>query len=226
MYRATITCRLSRIDQENVSSKVDQWKSRYDREKLYFRPHLHEDTHENDVQQNSEIDSEMKDEGTEESVYLTRHRKSRDGKTLLFVHQTTWQRQLLKRYADVHCMLVRRYILNHQVPPPPAPAPLFFVAVKTNVDYQIVASFVTHDETTESITEALGVLRQWNPGWSAGYLFHRSLRTGNQCYREYLKSCDSFTVSCFQIRFNGKEKLYIASLVYKFSGKSLMLNKK
>lgn len=71
------------------------------------------------VQQNSEIDSEMKDEGTEESVYLTRHRKSRDGKTLLFVHQTTWQRQLLKRYADVHCMLVRRYILNHQVPPPP-----------------------------------------------------------------------------------------------------------
>ena len=116
MYRATITCRLSRIDQENVSSKVDQWKSRYDLEKLYFRPHLHEDTHENDVQQNSEIDSEMKDEGTEESVYLTRHRKSRDGKTLLFVHQTTWQRQLLKIYADVHCMLVRRYILNHQVP--------------------------------------------------------------------------------------------------------------
>lgn len=166
----------------------------------------------------------MKDEGTEESVYLTRHRKSRDGKTLLFVHQTTWQRQLLKRYADVHCMLVRRYILNHQVPPPPAP--LFFVAVKTNVDYQIVASFVTHDETTESITEALGVLRQWNPGWSAGYLFHRSLRTGNQCYREYLKSCDSFTVSCFQISFNGKEKLYTASLAYKFSGKSLMLNKK
>ena len=214
MYRATITCRLSRIDQENVSSKVDQWKSRYDREKLYFRPHLHEDTHENDVQQNSEIDSEMKDEGTEESVYLTRHRKSRDGKTLLFVHQTRWQRQLLKRYADVHCMLVRRYILNHQVPPPPAP--LFFVAVKTNVDYQIVASFVTHDETTESITEALGVLRQWNPGW----------RTGNQCYREYLKSCDSFTVSCFQISFNGKEKLYTASLAYKFSGKSLMLNKK
>ena len=63
MYRATITCRLSRIDQENVSSKVDQWKSRYDREKLYFRPHLHEDTHEDDIEQNSEINSEMNDEG-------------------------------------------------------------------------------------------------------------------------------------------------------------------
>lgn len=83
MYRTTITCRLSRIDQENVSSKVDQWKSRYDREKLYFRPHLLEDTQEDDIQQNSEIDSEMNDEGTKESVYLTRHRTSRDGKTLL-----------------------------------------------------------------------------------------------------------------------------------------------
>ena len=89
-----------------------------------------------------------------------------------------------------------------------------------------MASFVTHDETTESITEVLGVLREWNPGWSPGYLFHRSLGTGNQCYREYLKRCDSFTVSCFQISFNGKEKLYTASLAYKFSEKSVMLNKK
>ena len=63
MHRATIACRLSRIDQENVSSKVDQRKSRYDREKLYFRPHFHEDTHEDDIQQNSQIDSEMNDEG-------------------------------------------------------------------------------------------------------------------------------------------------------------------
>ena len=41
---------------------------------------------------------------------------------------------------------------------------LVFVAVKTNVHYQIVASFVTENETTESIAEALGVVRDWNPG--------------------------------------------------------------
>ena len=63
-------------------------------------------------------------------------------------------------------MVVRRYILNHQVYPRP---PLFFFAVKTNVDYPIGASSVTHDETTESLTEALGVVREWNPGWSPGY---------------------------------------------------------
>ena len=43
--------------------------------------------------------------------------------------------------------------------------PLFFVAVKTNFDYQIVGSFVTEDETKESIKEALSILKEWNPKW-------------------------------------------------------------
>ena len=37
--------------------------------------------------------------------------------------------------------------------------PLFFVAVKTNVNYTVVAEFVIQDETTASITEALSVLK-------------------------------------------------------------------
>ena len=35
--------------------------------------------------------------------------------------------------------------------------PLFFVVVKTNVDYQIVGSFVVQSETTDAIFEALSV---------------------------------------------------------------------
>lgn len=164
MYQATVKYRRSKIDQENVSSKVDEWKSRYEQDKFYFRPHLHEDSHEDDIEQNSEIKSEMNDEGKEESVYLTRHRTSSDGKTLLFVHQSEWQRRLLQRYGDV-CLLDATYKSTKYA------LPLFFVAVKTNVDYHIVASFVTHDETTESISEALGVLCEWNPGWNPGYFF-------------------------------------------------------
>ena len=41
--------------------------------------------------------------------------------------------------------------------------PLFFVAVKTNVNYQVVASFVIQDESTDSITEALSMIQAWNP---------------------------------------------------------------
>lgn len=41
--------------------------------------------------------------------------------------------------------------------------PLFFLAVKTNVDYQVVASFAQQDETTSAIGEAIKIIKQWNP---------------------------------------------------------------
>ena len=44
--------------------------------------------------------------------------------------------------------------------------PLFFVVVKTNVDYQIVGSFVVQSETTDAIFEALSVLKSWNQKWN------------------------------------------------------------
>ena len=40
--------------------------------------------------------------------------------------------------------------------------PLFFIVVETNVDYQVVASFVIQDETTSAIMEALSVVQSWN----------------------------------------------------------------
>ena len=44
--------------------------------------------------------------------------------------------------------------------------PLFFVVVKTNVDYQTVGSFVVQSETTDAIFEALSVLKSWNQKWN------------------------------------------------------------
>ena len=43
---------------------------------------------------------------------------------------------------------------------------LFFMVEKTNVDYQIIASFVAENKTQESINEALGVIKSWNPQFS------------------------------------------------------------
>ena len=43
--------------------------------------------------------------------------------------------------------------------------PLFFLVVKTNVNYVVVGSFVTQNETTTSIKEALRMFRDWNPTW-------------------------------------------------------------
>ena len=44
--------------------------------------------------------------------------------------------------------------------------PLFFVAVKTNVKYMVVGSFAIQEETTEAITETMGILRSWNESWN------------------------------------------------------------
>ena len=41
--------------------------------------------------------------------------------------------------------------------------PLFFIVVKTNIDYQIVATFVVESETEKTIAEALQVIQEWNP---------------------------------------------------------------
>ena len=43
--------------------------------------------------------------------------------------------------------------------------PLFFLAVKTNVDYQVFGSFAVQDETTDAISEAVSVLQKWNRLW-------------------------------------------------------------
>ena len=47
--------------------------------------------------------------------------------------------------------------------------PLFFVVVKRNVDYQILASFILQSVTAESIYEALAVIKSWNSEWNPSY---------------------------------------------------------
>jgi hypothetical protein len=42
---------------------------------------------------------------------------------------------------------------------------LFFICVRTNVGYSVVAEFITQAETAEHISEALQQLRTWNPEW-------------------------------------------------------------
>ena len=39
-------------------------------------------------------------------------------------------------------------------------APLFFLAIKTNVDYKVVGAFLAEDETTVTIAEALTILKK------------------------------------------------------------------
>nr|XP_047131654.1 uncharacterized protein LOC124810593 isoform X2 [Hydra vulgaris]XP_047142244.1 uncharacterized protein LOC124816635 [Hydra vulgaris] len=79
--------------------------------------------------------------------------------SLLFIYQDIWQKKLLLRYGNELAFLDATYRTTRYA------LPLFFLVVKTNIDYQIVAIFVCEHETTEAITEALMCIKEWNPSF-------------------------------------------------------------
>ena len=40
---------------------------------------------------------------------------------------------------------------------------LFFLCVKTNVNYTVVAEFIVQSESANEVDRALGSINQWNP---------------------------------------------------------------
>jgi len=90
-------------------------------------------------------------------VHFTQRRGQQAG--LLFVCQTDWQQQLLRRYGSI-CLLDATYRTTRYT------LPLFFLCVRTNVDYVVVATFVTQSEDSGSIAEAVQTIRSWNPDWT------------------------------------------------------------
>ena len=81
----------------------------------------------------------------------------KEEKSLLSVVQTQEQQWLLNGYGNGSCLLGATYKTTKY------DIPLFFLCVKTNVKYEVVAAFVIQYETTNGIAEALSVITDWNP---------------------------------------------------------------
>ena len=83
--------------------------------------------------------------------------------SLLIVHQEKWQKQLLERYGNTLCLLDATYkTMKYELA-------LFFLCVRTNVGYSVVAEFILQEETAEKIAEALEIIKQWNPTWNPDF---------------------------------------------------------
>jgi hypothetical protein len=80
----------------------------------------------------------------------------------LFVHQTRQQKRLLQRYGSTVFLDATYKSTLYDLP-------LFFLAVKTNVDFQIVGTFICEDESTESIEEALVIFKEQNESWKHSF---------------------------------------------------------
>ena len=83
--------------------------------------------------------------------------------TLLVIHQEKWQKQLLEQYGNTMSMLDATYKTMKQE------LALFFLCVRINVGYSVVAEFIVQEESVEKIAEALGVIKQWNPSWNPSF---------------------------------------------------------
>ena len=81
----------------------------------------------------------------------------------MFVYQSSHMARLLQKYGDGMCLLDATYKTIRYA------LPLFFLAVKTNVDYQVVPAFLIEGETTENITAVLIKIKEWNPGFNLLY---------------------------------------------------------
>ena len=128
---------LSRYDQDNLRLKIEEWKNQSS-----FFPRPYHDT----------SDSEQTCED--------RITPFKSEEKLLFIHQEDWQKELLACYGNIVTLMDATYKTTKYS------MPLFFVCVKTNVCYSVVAEFIIQSETSEDIYEALSVLKTWNPNWN------------------------------------------------------------
>lgn len=153
MYRASLLTRHSKIDQENLLFKIEDWKKESPEDMFYLRPATSKNSNcQQQVQMTEDEDDIMWQTGPSD--------QSEQAKELLFVHQTSWQRKMLAKYGNEICLLDATYKTSRYA------LPLFFLCVKTNVDYCVVGSFVIQSETRQAIAEALKVFQDWNHKWS------------------------------------------------------------
>jgi hypothetical protein len=163
IYKAVIKERFSKFDQENLQKKIECWKLKCPDEMFFFRPLVKyseesSSVHDNKEQSNDDDDEDDDDDVDDVNVVFP---ESTNG--LLFVHQTENQKRLLQRYGNELTLLDATYKTTKYS------LALFFLVVKTNVNYQVAGSFVLQSETSHAITEALEVIKGWNNGWKPAY---------------------------------------------------------
>lgn len=145
VYSAKRAQELSKLDQDNLKLKIEQWKKESPTTMFHYRPYK-------EIQQES---TKTTFKETADSVTFSQ--------TLLYVHQEKWQQHLLGRYGNTIVLMDATYKTTKYE------LPMFFITVKTNVQYTAVADFVVQSETSEQIIEAIKVIASWNPEWNPPY---------------------------------------------------------
>ena len=151
MYNAYVKKRLEVIDLDGIDGCLAQWRSVHPDDKFHFRRYADVDA----AQLHGARGISVEEENEEELKIKQKVAKQQ----FLFAHQTPFQSHLLRRYGNHVCFLDPAYRTTKYA------VPMFFISVRTNVDYQTAGSFFVQDESRESLREGLELLKSWNPDW-------------------------------------------------------------
>eukprot|EP00057_Strongylocentrotus_purpuratus_P015225 XP_011669699.1 PREDICTED: uncharacterized protein LOC105440834 [Strongylocentrotus purpuratus] len=138
IYSAKMSMRYSKVDQDNLQKQVEEWQFQNPEDRFFIQ-----------------LPTKPPQEGSfviEDDEVLP---SSSSPDEFFFCHQTKFQRHLLSRYGNEMTFLDATYKTSHYA------LPLFFVAVKTNVGYSVVAQFVVQSETREVIVKGLKMISEW-----------------------------------------------------------------
>ena len=132
----------SKLDQENLNQHLKQWQKNGNGHNAFFRPYVSKTTPSSSENISDEQEFEQ---------------------TLLLVLQEEWQKHILERYGNTISLIDATYKTTQY------DLPLFFICVRTNVGYMVVAEFVVQSEQSDKIREAIEIIKQWNPNWNPAY---------------------------------------------------------
>ncbi|XP_065682326.1 uncharacterized protein LOC124811828 [Hydra vulgaris] len=160
MVAARKKLQLFLIDQECLLNKIKAWQKDDPSVNIFFRP-------KNNLKKNDATDTiiqnEINNEDSTETDEDLKFTENDSKNSLLFVYQSEWQCKLVRRYGNEMFLLDATYKTTRYV------LPVFFLVVKTNVDYQIVGCFITENETKRAICEALRVFKKMNVNLSPSF---------------------------------------------------------
>ncbi|XP_041460625.1 uncharacterized protein LOC121411820 [Lytechinus variegatus] len=142
IYAARMQLRYSKLDQPNLQQMVVEWKKQNPEDRFTLQLASADPS---PIPQYETIPNEE-----EEAVPINSAPNE-----FFFCHQTQHQRHLLQRYGNDLCLLDATYRTTKYA------LPLFFLAVKTNVGYSVVAEFVVQYETKDAIKQGLQTIQDW-----------------------------------------------------------------
>ncbi|MES9881483.1 MAG: hypothetical protein ABW185_11435 [Sedimenticola sp.] len=168
VHKALVAGQFSGLDQDNLEKKIDEWRSSKPTSDTFF---LRKCTEATDTLNSKVTPTTVNsapafplDESHESDPSEDEHDEDEvcNNGTFLFAHQSESQKKLLRKYGDMVLLDATYKTTKYALP-------LFMVVVRTNVSYVPVMEFICENESTPCITEALALLKSWNPDWSPKY---------------------------------------------------------